>query len=218
MSKKICFVFPSRERSLKFFKSLNDIQDMTENKNYSVLAILDNDDPYKEEYSALPKNYPEVTVVWGESKGKIDACNRGLSFLPADTDIVCLHSDDMVPVVFGFDEIIREHCGTDDYVHFPDGHANEALCTYSIMGIDYFKRFGYIYHPAYNSVYADNEQNDVAKILGRYKFINQMIIEHRHPAWGFGQADDLLLRTENPINYQKDHETYLRRKAINFDL
>lgn len=217
MSKRICFVFPSRERPAKFFKALDNIQDMAESKDYSILAILDEDDPYLDQYIDIPKNYPEVTVIWGESKGKIDACNRGLQYLP-DCGIVCLHSDDMVPVRFGFDNIIREYCGADDYVHFPDGHANEKLCTYSIMGIEYFKRFGYIYHPDYNSVYADNEQNDVAKILGRYKFINQMIIEHRHPVWGFGQADDLLRRTEDPVNYQKDHEIYLRRKAINFYL
>jgi hypothetical protein len=217
MSKRIAYIFASRERPNKFFDCLNNIQDMSGSDNYFVYAKLDFDDPFIEQYKEKISEYPELIVVFGYSNGKIHAINRGLEDLP-ECDIVCCHSDDMKFIEFGFDEIIREHCGSDDYVHFPDGHANERLCTYSIMGRKYFDLFWYIYNPEYSSVYADNEQFDVAKILGKYKYVNKHILRHEHPAWGYGIADDLLKRTEDSSVYKKDHETYLRRKLINFGI
>lgn len=214
---KIAYVFASRERPEKFFRCLDNIQDMSESKEYFVYAKLDEDDPFLDSYKARIGEYPELVVKLGISKGKIHAINRDLDSMP-DADIICCHSDDMVFIEWGFDSVIRKHCGADDYVHFPDGHANERLCTYSIMGKDYFNRFGYIYNTDYHSVYCDNEQMEVAKLLGKYKYINHKILRHEHPAWGYGAADDLLKRTEDPKNYKSDHDIYIKRKAINFGL
>ncbi len=215
--KRICYVFASRERPKKFFDCLNVINAMSESDNYFVWGKLDLDDPKIEEYKSKLDEYPELTVKWGLSNGKIHAINRDLEDLPP-FDIICCHSDDMRFLLYGFDNVIREHCGSDDYVHFPDGYANERLSTYSIMGKDYFNRFGYIYHPDYVSVYCDNEQFEVAKILGRHKFVNQKILRHEHAIAGYGVADDLLRRTEDATNYKLDHQIYIRRKAINFGL
>lgn len=217
MSKRIAYIFASRERPEKFFRCLDNIQDMSDDNNYFVYAKLDLDDPQIDKYKEKICEYKELVVNFGYSDGKIHAINRGLDCLP-ECDIVCCHSDDMVFVEWGFDEEIRKYCGEDDYVHFPDGHANEKLCTYSIMGKKYFDRFGYIYHPDYISVYADNEQFEVAKLLGKYKYIKKNIVRHEHPIWGYGIKDDLLIRTEDPVIYKKDHETYLRRKSINFGI
>lgn len=211
----ICYVFASRTRPAKFFRCLENIKELSASKNYFIVAKLDEDDPYADDYRKRLNEFPEVIVKWGVSNGKIHAINRGIENLPS-FDIICCHSDDMVFLVKGYDDIIRKHCGLDDYVHFPDGHVNERLSTYSIMGRDYFNRFGYIYHPDYKSVYADNEQNDVSKILGRYKYINENIVRHEHPIWGYGQPDELLKKTEDPVNYQIDCETYKRRQAFNF--
>jgi len=217
---RIAYIFPSRERVKKYFNCLNNICDNSMSDDYEIISAFDTGDIYmnNDDVRERLKEYPRVIYFYGTSDGKIGAINRELDKISPDADIICCHSDDMRFTETGFDDIIREHCGADDYVHFPDGHANEKLSTYSIMGRDYFERFGYIYHPDYISVYADNEQYDVAKILGRYKYVNRNILRHEHPIWGYGEADPLLKKTEDPVNYQKDHQTYLRRKAINFGL
>jgi hypothetical protein len=86
----------------------------------------------------------------------------------------------------------------------------------SILGRDYYKRFNYIYNPEYISLYCDNETMDVAKILGRYKFVNENIFLHLHPAHGNALNDNQYRYTESfhPI----DQATYLKRKANNFGL
>lgn len=217
MSKRICYIFASRERPEKFFRCLENIQDMSESKKYFIIAKLDIDDPTAERYIERLAEFPEVIVRWGLSSGKIHAINRDLENLPP-FDIICNHSDDFMAIEYGFDDVIREHCGDDDYLHVPDGFANERLSTYTIKGEGYFNRFGYIYSPFYTSVYADNEQFEVAKKLGRYKYVNRNILRHEHPINGFGVADDLLRRTEDKFVYAADHQTYLLRKANNFDL
>lgn len=211
---KICFVFPSRERPDKFFRCLDNIQDMvSESDNYCVIAVLDNDDPSKEDYEKSLHEYPEVEARWGLSANKVAAINRELNNLP-EAAIICLHSDDMWFTKFGFDEEIREAFKEwDGLVHFPDQVAKEKLITYTMMHRDYLSSLGYIYHNDFNNVYCDNFQHLQAQKLGKYKFVNKQILEHRHSMWGFGMADDLLRRTEEPIGYRKDHETFIRLKA-----
>ena len=57
---------------------------------------------------------------------------------------------------------------------------------------------------------------DVAKILGKYKFVNENIFLHLHPAHGNALNDNQYRYTESfhPI----DQATYLKRKAINYGL
>jgi hypothetical protein len=159
--------------------------------------------------------YPEVIVKHGMSNNKVHAINRDLDDIPP-FDILCCHSDDMAFILAGYDDVIRQHCGEDDFVHFPDGYANQKLCTYAIMGVKYYKRFGYIYNPDYKSLWCDNEQTEVAKKLNRYKYVNDHILQHRHPANGFGKPDALLQLTESYNALDKN--TYIRRKAANFFL
>lgn len=191
---------------------------MSESDDYFVWAKLDSDDIVMNNEAAIEKikkEYPEVTVKWGLSNNKVHAINRGLEDLP-DYDILCTHSDDMFFTAYGFDNDIREAFKDwDGLVHFPDQKAGAALITYPMMHRNYYNGLGYIYHPDFANVYCDNFQHLQAQKLGKYKFVNKNILEHRHPIWGFGEKDALLTRTEEPIGYGKDHETFLRLKKEN---
>lgn len=212
---KISYSFASRSRPDKFFAALDNIRQMSANSNYEVIAKLDMDDLSMDNHEVKQrlKDYPEVIVKWGLSENKIHAINRDNDFTG---EIIMCHSDDMVFIKKGFDDIIRREIEKGFYLHFPDGYANERLCTYSIMHVDYYKRFGYIYHPEYKSVWCDNEQMDVAKKLYRYKYVNEQIFEHVHPSAGKAKKDEQYKTTEK--FYQIDKATYLKRKANNFDI
>lgn len=188
---------------------------MSASNSYEVIAKLDVDDiMMKYGNQAMFELYPELTIRWGTSKNKVHAINRDLEDVKGD--IICCHSDDMVFIKKGFDDIIRMEMERDMYLHFPDGHANERLCTYSIMHIDYYKRFGYIYNPQYKSLWCDNEQMEVAKRLGRYKYVPEQIFEHRHPTWGLAEKDAQYRKTER-FNIV-DKATFQRRQKMNFGL
>jgi len=76
--------------------------------------------------------------------------------------------------------------------------------------------FGYIYNPEYKSLFCDNEQQEVAKLLGRYVYIKKRLFNHNHPAWGLAAMDALMVHTES--FHMEDKATFERRKAINFGI
>jgi hypothetical protein len=116
----------------------------------------------------------------------------------------------------GYDiDIINAFEGNlDQFIHFPDGRVNHLLPTMSIMGRTYYERFNYIYHPQYFSLWCDNEAMDVAKKLGKYKYVPERIFDHYHPAWTGEPIDAQLRHTQG--YYHIDEQTYIKRSAAGF--
>lgn len=227
---KILIKFASRSRPVKFFACLKNIFEMQTENIITILASLDDDDAsmttekIKNWFARYRKH--GVISVWGKSKNKIDAINRDMH-LAGDWDILVNFSDDMLFIKKGFDKIIMDAYqdtfpDLDGVLHFNDGHKYGAqLMTMSIMGRKYYERFGYIYHPDYISLWSDNEAMDVAKILGKYKYMGDdvKIFKHNHPmhdGLGMRNYDTQLIHTES--FFFVDKETYFKRKEKNFDL
>jgi len=185
------------------------------NISWQIILSVDADDDAtmkSEELKAIQRD-SRVTVKFGLSKSKIDAINRDV---PTEGwDILVNLSDDQIFTKRGFDEVIVQ-CGKDEFLHLPDGHVNELLPTMSVMGYDYYKRFNYIYHPDYASLWSDNEAMDVAKKLGCYKYVNEIIFNHLHPAWTGETPDAQLLHTQSL--YRRDERVYIKRKSLGFPI
>jgi len=221
---KLTYSFPSRSRPVKFFAALDNIRSMSQNGNYEVIAKLDDDDKqFTQRFKDRLSEYPEVIVKWGKSKNKIHAVNRDLEGMTGE--ILLCHSDDMVFIRRGFDKFIRsqfvksiahQELIFDGLLHLPDGYANARVCTYSIMHVNYYKRFGYIYHPSYISLWCDNEATMVAKMLNKYKYVNEQIFQHEHPVLGHVPKDEMYLRQGR--FYKEEEITFRKRENKNFDL
>lgn len=210
---KLLFKYTSRSRPELFERGLKSIIDNCVSNQYKILVTVDENDASMFKYW----NDPRITTIIGESKNKVDAINRDVNEFIYDWGVLVNMSDDMIFTQKGFDNIIRDSFeNTDQCIHFPDGSTGDRLISMSILGRDYYKRFNYIYNPEYVSLYCDNETMDVAKILGKYKFVNENIFLHLHPAHGNALNDNQYRYTESfhPI----DQATYLKRKAMNYGL
>lgn len=218
---KILYNFPSRERPYKFFNCLNNIINKAQHDDYEIVATLDIDDVLMNNAEVIKEidTYEKVRPIWGTSRGKVDAINRSVWMLD-DWDVCITMSDDFHILNTGFDLEVLSHYqnGFSGLLHYPDGHANERLCTFPILDQVYYGKFNFIYNPIFQSVYCDNWQQDVAKLLGKYKYVDRKEIEHRHPIWGFGLADNLLKRNEHPILYGRDYAVYLKQKELNYEI
>lgn len=217
----ILYNFPTRSRKNKALSCLDNITYTSKTSDYKILLKIDEDDEACNCSDFIWKacKYPNVELNIGVSHNKIHAINRDI---PEDGWSVCItFSDDMFIGVKGFDEIVINEYknGFTGLLHFPDGHANERLCTFPIVDYKYYQLDKYIYNPAYANVYSDCEQQDVAKIRAMYKYMPcHGYITHNHPIWTGEEPDDLLLKTENPIGYVRDRNVYEKRKSINFGL
>jgi hypothetical protein len=220
---KILFKYATRSRPQKFKEGIMSIISNIDNDNYKILVSVDSDDETMKE----PGEYKNTEFIYGTSKNKIDAINRDMD-KAGDWDILVVMSDDMKFISRWFDEDIRDAfrthqapdkpCDLDQLVHFPDQNQYDNCMTMSIMGRDYYNRFGYIYHPSYDSLWCDLEASDVGKILGKYKYMGNeaRIFNHLHPSFGQAEYDEQYRKTEAWEVRTKDHGTYEHRKANNF--
>jgi len=223
MEPHILVKYASRSRPARFMEGLHSIFSLAGNKgDITVLCILDTDDACASEYAntlcrhnqSLGKTIPYS----GFSTSKIDAINRPI---PPEIrwDILVNFSDDMRFTVYGWDHLIRDgfRCNGDDlFLHYPDSTAKGMLSTMSIMDRKYFERDGYIYHPSYKSLFADNEAQEVAQMRGRYLYMGTQIFDHFHPAYGLAEWDEQYYRQQALWN--EDEANYNYRKSHNFCL
>ena len=216
---KLVIKFPTRGRSNKFLLVIKKYQQLLDDKTTEIIVSCDNNDtdmnqPHVKEVLSQYKN---VKLCFGDNKSKIEAINNDLE--DVEFDIVLLASDDMIPMVQGFDTIIKEKMSkhypdTDGIVWFNDGYQGKKLNTLSILGKKYYDRFGYIYNPEYISMWCDNEFMDVGNLLGKQTYFDEVIIKHEHPDWGFGGRDEI--HSLNGKYESHDRAIYNRRKSINF--
>ena len=225
---KFLYKFASRSRPNKFIACVENIYINSRNKDFTILASLDADDTTMNNESMIDKMklYDKLYPVFGVSKNKVDAINRDMDKASA-FDILINMSDDMMFIQEGYDVIIEEEMKKhfpdgDCLLHFPDQNQGENCLTMSIMDKKYYDRFGYIYHPDYESLECDVEAQEVGKRLGRYKFINLRIFNHYHPSFGQVPYDEQYQKTEGLVDghaiRHRDKDTYIRREGENFYL
>ena len=222
MDSRILYKYTSRSRPANFFRGLDSIKNRSVSDNYQVLCSFDLDDltMNNEEVIERLKGYKNVSYIFGHSKNKIDAINRDMDKVEG-WDILVNMSDDMVFIADGFDDEIRNAFDSDDLmVNFNDGNQKDNVCTMSIISKKYYDRFNYIYHPEYVSLWCDCEATDVARILGKYKYMgdDNIIFRHLHPSFGLCRYDEQYMKTESHELRSKDQITYDQRRAKNFEL
>ena len=219
---KFLLKYATRGRPGLFCKTLTEWTEKLSGNNdvTFVISVDDQDESMKEPrtYEAMisAQRHDKVDVYRYSSPeaGKIKAINRDIEKHSFDI-LVCV-SDDMGPIVDGYDDIIvgdmQKHWpDLDGVLHYNDGHVNHQLMTLSIMGKTYYDRFGYIYHPDYTSLWCDNEAMEVAKSLGKHVYIDRCIIEHRYK----GHGDDLTYQ-DSEKNYQRDRAVFDLRREQGF--
>jgi hypothetical protein len=162
-------------------------------------------------------------VFYGNNKSKIEAVNADMEKIEYPWDIVVLVSDDMIPQVRGYDDVIRNYMlskfpDTDGILWFNDGTQGKNLNTLSIMGRKMYESFGYIYHPSYKSLFCDTEFTDLCNgsLASKCLYIDYCIIRHEHPGTGFKQKQDSLYE-KNQKYWNEDMLTYIHRKKYNYD-
>lgn len=220
---KILVKWPTRSRPNKFLKTLYQYQSLRSTDNVQFLITIDSDD-----HRMLQRDVINTIKQWGnltyeiiDPCGKIGAINSGLADVSRQYDIILLASDDMIPIVKGWDKRIiddmqRLYPDTDGVLWYNDGYVGDQLNTLCILGTKYYGRFGYIYNPEYKALWCDNEFMEVANMLGKQTYSNDVIIRHEHPIHGHGNTDNLNNRDN--LLYYEDKRTYERRKSENFGI
>lgn len=194
--------YPTRSRPEQFKNILQQyVSKLSGKYKVKFIVSMDNNDPTcnnqsMRDFLEMIKTKVDLEYFFGESKNKIDACNRDV---PSDGWKVCvLVSDDMTPRINNYDEIIMKDMqeyfpNYDGCLNYNTGSAYPRVMVLSVTGNPYYKRFEYIYHRDYVSLFCDEEQTVVARSLNKMVDLNKKIITHD---WN-DIKDDLRKHTEN---------------------
>jgi hypothetical protein len=218
---KILLKFPTRSRPEKAREALKKYAALATHPEQMGIAITcDLDDKTMDiDLSSYLTPFGWSKVFYGNSKSKIQACNADIDKVDFAWDIIVLISDDMIPQVSGYDEIIRNACtpDLDCILWFNDGHQENNLNTLTIFGRKMYDYFGYLYHPSYYSFYCDTELTDLCKneLKDKCIYSSECIIKHEHPGL-YGKTQDSLYY-HNQRYWSTDMRNYIDRKAYKYD-
>ncbi len=219
---RFLFKYASRGRPDWFMETLEKYYSMLSGRHkYEFVISLNSNDTTMN--NAGMKRFMDMQMslryFYDNHKTKIDACNADLE--GRDFDILFLISDDMIPIIPGFDIIIAEDMRKhfpkmNGALHYPDGFNNRnknSAITLTIMGKKLYDRIGHIYHPDYKSFFCDNEFKDVVYRMNKAVFIPKVIVKHE---WkGSAKQRDDVYRMNTRLG-KDDKETYNRRKKAGF--
>lgn len=225
---------PTRSRPEQFIKTLSSfVNNESGLHKITYLISIDYDDDSMD-HLVLKKTRELIgkdgIIVLGSRAGKIGSVNRDMERAPKDYDILMQPADDWMVKKENWDDIVaREVCDSfpdlDGVVWFYDGH-QPNIDTLCIMGKPYYERFNYIYYPEYVTFWADNEFTEVANLLDRLSFCEEVVFEHQHPDWIYSNGYDGKFKGYDQLYHENnkqedrdwDERLFYTRRLINFGL
>jgi hypothetical protein len=215
---KFLFKYATMGRPEWFKKTLETYYSMLSGLHeYEFIISLNRDDESMNNVQMKKYlfKFKNLKKYYGDHDNKIAAMNANMS--GRDFDILFAISDDMVPEVQGFDDVIAKDMlkffpDIDGALHYHDGlYGKDKTITLSIMGKALYDHFGYIYHPDYKSFYCDNEFTDEVRRLDKCVYIPSTPVKHVYKCNG---TDDVYAM--NSIKGKPDKTTYENRKQLGF--
>ena len=205
---------PTRERPAQALAALALYRQMA-GMPVAIEVVVDVDDESMLASDVLQRLCAlDCVVTVGEHGSKVAAVNGGRV---SEWDALLLASDDMVPTAYGYarravEALVEHFPHFDGAVFFDDEYAHGSCCTLPVMGRHLHDQFGYVYDPAYESLCCDVEQTELLRAMGRLAYVDEVLIEHRHPAAGKSRKDALYLR--NDALHERDRVVYEARKVL----
>lgn len=219
---RILLKCPTRSRPQKVLDCLRRYVSLAAHPEQIGIAVsCDEDDASMRAPTDLEKVLAKCEwsrIFYGPNTSKIQACNANMGEIDYPWDIVVLVSDDMIPQIRGYDDVLRNHMrasfpDTDGILWFNDGCQGDKLNTLTILGRSMYIRLGHLYEPDYTSLFCDTEFTDRCRgdLASKCFYSPFVLIRHEHPGTGYTQAMDALY-AKNQTYWNRDMYTYIRRK------
>ena len=220
---KISILIPTRERHLKFERFLKSILKTTLKKyRCEILILIDLDDPEKNRYLELIKNYNECQI---DIKIYHDALNthakrNNLLAQKSTGDILFPANDDMLFVTENWDQLLD--------IEFSKNKKNHPLCVwvnsgnkypylfchYPIVNRIWYQKLGYIGCELFNFWYLDTWICDLAKRSNSFIYSKKIKFKEYNAQAYQGEFDNTYLRNISNNKMEKDIEIWEKSKNL----
>lgn len=215
-------VHPTRDRPIAALECLYRWFDLCSPFNrLDYILSLDTGDAtkYADMVKIVQGNLP-LQVLVRPNATMVEALNKGAEL--ARGDVLVYVSDDFEcppnwDVCIANEVIKAGRTEKDPWVLFVFDGNQRIIQTICIMSRAYYKRFGYIYHPAYKSMFVDNEYTDVALKSKQVIHAEHLLFRHHHVSRAGGMPWDATYARQNSReSWAHGERVYHERKAKGF--
>jgi len=209
---KISIIHPSRGRAKQAYETaIKWLSRTFYDYNIEYILSIDHSDSEQSKYLIACSHLGKVVV--SDNHSAIEAINNAAKIATGDLFIVI--SDDF-DCPMGWDKLLLEALADkSDFVVKTDDGQQEWIITLPIMDRVYYERFGYIYNPSYEHLFADTEMTHVADLLCR-NITLPIKFPHNHYTTGITPKDPINVK--NDATWAQGEKIYLERVKDNFGL
>lgn len=215
---KITLLHPSRGRAVQAQKTYDYwLKRATGNIDIEHIIVIDKDDAEGALYSRLFPAPASKVVINFSASCVVEATNRGA--LASTGDILVYLSDDFL-CPKNWDLFLVEKFKNTRYkpmlLQVPDGiNAPGTAClTIPIMNRALYNRLTYFWHPAYRSMFVDNDLYHTCQNNNWLVRDDSQVFTHLHPAAGTAPADETYKRSN--ANWVQGKQTFENRQKQGF--
>jgi mannosyltransferase OCH1-like enzyme len=180
-SKKIAILSPSRERSHKIVKQHQHWFQYTDsNISTDCIIILDNDNEHT--YERLEGFIYYVVESTGK-RGLVYPLNQIACKICNNYEYIGFWGDDHFLQIMNWNTIMYNKLQRNSpyaIVYANDLLHESRLCTHLIMDALFIQKLGYMSHPTFTHLFADNAWMYLGLYMNNIHYISEVIIEHQH--------------------------------------
>jgi hypothetical protein len=204
-------IVPTRNRVENALGLLDTFYKMSVENSSGLLFVVGTEDPALEKYKQkIPKNH----LLIFPDRGLVKALNYASVLYVKEYEAIGFMGDDHRPRTPGWDrsylESLRE-LGS-GYVYGNDLLMGERIPTQVAISSPIIETLGFFGPPGFTHLCVDLTWKDMGVGLGRIKYLDDVIVEHMHPANGKAENDSGYKFVNSPEMVKKDTEEYFRWK------
>jgi glycosyltransferase involved in cell wall biosynthesis len=212
-------IHPSRERCGRAREAIiHWLDNFSGTNSLEYILSIDSDDQQRQCYIDLCMEF-NLRLIINNNRSLVDAANNGCEL--ATGDCFVLVSDDF-GCPLNWDKLLAEKIGNAEMygVLINDGitGVDTQIMSLPIISKTLYQKIGYIYHPEFFSLWADNALLDVVNLLNCKIHATDLIFEHYHYSVGKSKRDHTYDRENSKQAHTLGQAAYRRLKERNFDL
>jgi len=179
------------------------------------ILSIDDDDGDIEGYRRIAARR-HVELVIDRNRSLVDAVNRGATL--ARGDVLIVVSDD-----FGcpeqWDIALAEVIGERrDVAVLVSDQGDARIMTLPIVGRILYQEIGWLYHPEYFSMFADDDLTATVSVRNRLIDARHLVFPHRHYALGGNRFDATYARQNSSAAWRAGRRVFQKRRRAQFGL
>jgi len=217
---KFSIIHPSRNRIQRAKKAVaNAINRFNFDNGDSLEYIIsiDDDDKFQKEYFEFC-NQNNLILTVNNNRSMVDATNIAAKL--STGDLIILLSDDF-ELCDNWNVLLKNKIIDQNSlyaIHVNDGISKGDILSIPIISKMLYQKLGYVYHPEFFSLFADNALFDTCKILNCLIDANDILFQHHHYINNKAVYDETYQKENSKYAYESGKLLYQKLKERNFDL